>query len=328
VAIDSTTPTRGGLRLRWWMTAGAALLLAVGALTSTRLIVNAAAIDLAQCNGGDGGGSAIACDITIVNNLNGSVTSSTVTVARYCAGTNVLCFNTPPTTTTSTNLVTAVHQCNNAGNGGGSTLTCTVHITNNITSSAGVTAATVNECVGSADGIGGAKVTCNPFPASTTGADVTQCNGSANGGTLVGLSCSVSTDSTRSAALPVSVNQCNGSDNGGGSKVTCRVFITNNVTAPATAPGATPSPAGSTPPGQTGTTGTTPGQTGTTGTTPGDTTTPGGGITTAAQPPLIGAPSTGGAAPQAGRLAGVLALLGSIFTCFILRARRTRMTAR
>jgi hypothetical protein len=223
-----TTPTRRRFREHWLMTGVLAAVLAVGALAVTRVDVSAANLQIAQCNSGNGGGSVIACSVTVVNNLNGNLTSSTVTVARHCAGLNTNCGETTGTTTRSNNLVTSVNQCNSGGNGGGSTLTCHVSITNNIVGGRTTTPTTVNQCVGSGDGLGAPKSVCSPFPATTTGADVTQCNGSANGGTLVGLHCTVLPSRT-SAALRVTVNQCNGSDNGGGSKVTCDVHITNNT---------------------------------------------------------------------------------------------------
>ena len=240
---------------RWVAAVAIALPVSAAAIASGGLAASAAT-DLAQCNGGDGAKSYIVCDITIVNTLNltTNVTSSTVTVDRRCDGTNVDCVPTTPTTTTSTQLITSVHQCNNAGNGGGSTMRCTVGVTNNITGSSSVVPATVNQCNGSGDGLGAPKVSCSPFPATTTGADVTQCNGSANGGTLVALTCTVAADSTRAAALPISITQCNGSDNGGGSQVTCTARVVTNLLAPSTptpvaspaaSPASTPQPTAS-----------------------------------------------------------------------------------
>ncbi|GAC1341324.1 MAG: hypothetical protein NVSMB29_11620 [Candidatus Dormibacteria bacterium] len=295
MAIQPTSRTRHGRFSRWAVTGGLALTLALAAIALPQLTASAA-VTVAQCNGGDGAGSVIACDVTVTNNLNGSVTSSTLTVARHCAGTSVICGETTGTTTSSTQLVTAIQQCNNAGNGGGSTLTCTVRIINNITASTTATPSTVNQCNGSGDGLGAPKVTCNPFPATTTGADITQCNNSANGGTLVGLNCTVSSAATTAAALPVSVNQCNGSDNGGGSLVTCSVTITNNITTPTPTPTPTPTstptpPPSSSSPAPGGAT-PTPGRTTTPpGTPPGGAATPGQG-TTGGLPPV---PDTGGA---------------------------------
>ncbi|MFN2464836.1 MAG: hypothetical protein ABR598_01060 [Candidatus Dormibacteria bacterium] len=282
-----------------------ALLLALGAVGIPHHNASAA-VNLAQCNGGDGAGSVIACDVTITNNLNLDLntTSSSVVVVRHCAGVNVPCGETTGTTTNSTQLVTSVQQCNNAGNGGGSTLTCRVTVTNNIRGGATATPATVNQCNGSGDGLGAPKVTCNPFPASTTGADITQCNNSANGGTLVGLSCTVSPGSTHSPALPVTVNQCNGSDDGGGSTVICSVSISNLIT-PST-PTPTPNTTATRPPGQTGT-------------TSGGPRAPTGGLTSG-----VPVPHTGGA--PAGTAAGAaLLLLGlSLLVATSRREQRSR----
>lgn len=228
MASKGTSPGQRRLGMQSLVIGALATVLAVGALSFGGVDASAANVQLAQCNGGDGAGSNIICTVTIVNNLNGSSTSSTVTVARHCAGTNVNCGETTGTTTRSSNLITAVNQCNNAGNGGGSTMTCTVKVTNNIVGGRTSTPSTVNQCVGSGDGLGAPTKVCSPFPASTTGADITQCNGSGNGGTLVGFFCTVLPSRT-SASLRVTVNQCNGSDNGGGSKVICSVQITNKI---------------------------------------------------------------------------------------------------
>ena len=109
-------------------------------------------------------------------------------------------------------------------------------VTNNFDGvDAAATAATVNQCVGSGDGI---TTGCDPFPATTTGATITQCNGSANGGTLVELTCTAT--GTESSAFGVTINQCNGSTNGGGGLVICSANIDNNAAAPSPAPSAGP----------------------------------------------------------------------------------------
>ena len=304
---------------RWIAISAVPLVLAAGALASTHVVDASAASGVDQCNGGDGAGSVVNCDVTIVNTLNGTTTSSTVTVARHCAGTNVNCVDTTGTTTSSTQLVTAVNQCNNSGNGGGSTMTCHVRITNNIYgSSAGApTAATVDQCVGS--GADGTEPTlaCSPYPANTTNATVTQCNGSVNGGgASQRVRCSVSSDATVSAALPVTVNQCNGSDNGGGSVVTCDVEITNNMLT-ASPSGGTTTSSGTTTSGSAAgggiTGGTTTGGHATRGggTVTSGRTTPGGGTSTGSQPPVTGPPTTGGAPLAGTALPWGLALLAS-----------------
>lgn len=278
---------------RWLMVATIPMVLAAGALAPSAIVVSAAS-GVDQCNGADGAGSVVNCDVTIANTLDGPVTSSTVTVARRCSGTNVNCVATTGTTTRSSSLVTAVHQCNGSGNGGGSTMTCHVRIVNTVIagSAAGPSPATVNQCVGSGTG-GGTQPTlsCSPFPASTSGAAVTQCNGSANGGGAPRrVRCSVATGSTTTPALPVTVDQCNGSDNGGGSLVTCDVAITTYVLASSPAGGGSGTTVGATSNGGATIIGGTPTNGGTT--TGGDTTTAG------SQPPVGGPPQAGGAPVQ------------------------------
>src|SRR5687767_1208647 len=78
-------------------------------------------IALNQCNGTDNvGGQAVECHYTITNNVNGTETSSTVTLIECHGAANdpatLVC--TPGTTTSSTELVTSVDQCNGSGNGG------------------------------------------------------------------------------------------------------------------------------------------------------------------------------------------------------------------
>ena len=133
------------------------------------------------------GGLGLICQVTIVNTITASGGSSKTTV-RECHG--AAGDPTASCHTTVWNMsrpVTTVNQCNDSINGGGGTLRCSVKVTNNFVGrSAGATAATVNQCVGSGDGVANQ---CDPFPASTTNATITQCNGSANGGTLVQLKC-------------------------------------------------------------------------------------------------------------------------------------------
>jgi hypothetical protein len=181
-------------------------------------------------------GLGLICEVTVVNTITATGGSATVTV-RECHGAagdpEAAC-----TTVTDvlTEPVTAVTQCNDATNGGGGTLRCSVQVTNNFVGvSPGATAATVNQCVGSGDGI---TTGCDPFPATTTGATITQCNGSANGGTLVELTCTAT--GTAASALGVTINQCNGSTNGGGALVICSANIDNNAAAPSPAPTAGP----------------------------------------------------------------------------------------
>jgi hypothetical protein len=209
-----------------------AMLLAASFATATPATAGVPAPTTTCSNGVDNTpGLGLICEVTILNTITPSGGSAEVTI-RECHGAagdpEAAC------TTVTTVLpapVTAVTQCNDATNGGGGTLRCSVDVVNEFVGmSASWNAATVNQCVGSGGGI---TVGCSPFPATTTGASVTQCNGSANGGTLVGLTCTVT--GTMSAAHLVTVNQCNGSTNGGGALVICSANVVNR------AAGATPS---------------------------------------------------------------------------------------
>jgi len=187
------------------------------------------------------GGLGLICQVTVVNTITGTGGSSRTTV-RECHGAagdpNASC---KTTVWNMSRLVTKVTQCNDSINGGGGTLRCSVKVTNNfVGSSTGATAATVNQCVGSGDGIANE---CDPFPASTTNATITQCNGSANGGTLVQLKCTAT--GTKPSSHGVRINQCNGSANGGGALVICSTNISNRRIAVAAA--SSGSSSGSTP---------------------------------------------------------------------------------
>ena len=203
---------------------------------------SAANIGINQCNGLNGSPTGattrLDCTVTVVNTIDGTKRSSTTTVTRQCAlgpcpgGNGTF-------TTKSTSLVTNVTQCNSSANDAAPPrITCRVNITNKVspnTSRANsVSAATVNQCVGTGGGGGkfgatGPRV-CNPFPATTTGATVTQCNGSVTGGGSTAV-CSVASASRVSPAIPVKVNQCNGTGNKGGTLLTCSVSIKNTITA-------------------------------------------------------------------------------------------------
>jgi len=203
----------------------AAGLLLVGSLALATEATAATIAATTTCSNGvdDTGGLGLICQVTIVNTITASGGSAKVTV-KECHGAagdpTAACTTTTKNLTT---LVTKVTQCNNAINGGGGTLRCSVKVTNNFVGvSPGATAATVNQCVGSGGGITSG---CDPFPATTSGATITQCNGSANGGTLVGLTCTAT--GTKSSAHGVTINQCNGSANGGGALVICSANITN-----------------------------------------------------------------------------------------------------
>lgn len=181
-------------------------------------------------------GLGVICEVTITNTITATGGSASVTV-RECHGPA----GAPETAcTTETQLltepVTVVNQCNDAENGGGGTVRCSVQIINDFEQDPSAVGVTVNQCVGSGDGI---TIGCDPFPATTTGATITQCNDSANGGTLVGLTCTAT--GTQSAALSVTVNQCNNTANGGGALVICSADIETTFSAPSPTPTATPS---------------------------------------------------------------------------------------
>jgi hypothetical protein len=237
--------TRPGKSFTRVFVLAAVVLLAVFGLTFAPSGSSASAAQtIAQCNNvANTGGLGLNCDVTVVNNLDAStgVASSTVTVKECHAAAN-----TAPTCTTATTsydaLTTSVNQCNDAANGGGSSVICNVTVTNNVTGAAStdVTPATVNQCNGTGAEGPEPTLSCDPFPASTTSATITQCNGSVNGGGASDrVNCTV-TPSTTSALLPVSINQCNGTANGGGSVVTCAASLTNITLAAAPAPTATP----------------------------------------------------------------------------------------
>jgi hypothetical protein len=253
-SAPSTALTRGSAQRRPWHVALMALLLA-GAFSFAMAAVapsaaQAADLSVRQCNGvgpgANGATTGMRCTVTVVNTITKSgKTSSTTTVTRKCSlgpcpsgnGTFI---------THSTNLVTSINQCNSSDNDAAHPITCIVTVTNNISAKAPgaqpVTAATVNQCVGSGKG-GGGTVNCSPYPASTTGATVTQCNGSANGGGAT-ADCQVATQSRISPAIPIRINQCNGTGNPGGSTVHCRTSLTTNLLGAArTTPVTTSTPA-------------------------------------------------------------------------------------
>ena len=228
-----------------------ASLLAAGLLLlgSLGLATGATAATIAPtttCSNGvdNTGGLGLICEVTVVNSISAGGGGTAVVTVRECHGAAgdpaAAC---TVTTTSLSGPVTSVNQCNDAINGGGGTLRCSVQVTNNFVGvSPGATGATVNQCVGSGGGI---TTGCSPFPATTTGATITQCNGSANGGTLVGLTCTAT--GTAAAAGGVTVNQCNGSANGGGSLVICSASIASNAAVsptPTPTPGTTPTPTG------------------------------------------------------------------------------------
>lgn len=213
-------------------------LVAAGYLGSAPAVVAATIAPTTTCSNGvdNTPGLGLICEVSVVNTITASGGSASVTV-RECHGAagdpEAACTTV---TTVLTSPVTAVTQCNDATNGGGGTLRCSVSVTTNFVGvSPGSSSATVNQCVGSGGGI---STGCDPFPATTTGATITQCNGSANGGTLVELTCTATGDT--SSANAVLINQCNDSTNGGGALVICSTNLVVNAVAATPTP--TPAP--------------------------------------------------------------------------------------
>jgi hypothetical protein len=303
----------------------------------------AAVITLNQCNnvgpGPAGATTGMTCTVTVVNTISSGTTSSTTTLTRQCS-LDACPGGNGTFTSSSTDLVTDINQCNGSDNDAAHPINCTVNVTNNISvntpGAAPVTAATVNQCVGSAGG-GGGTVNCSPFPATTSGATVTQCNGSANGGGGT-ADCAVGSASTVAPAVPVRVNQCNGTGNPGGTVLTCRTTITTNVTA-AVAATATPTATGT--PTSSPTTTATPAPAATTPApvptaapiaVPVDTTTIPGDTTGTGGPPQVTRVPTGGVEAGAGSTAGLqhrwlFELGGLLLLAGALTAVRRRRTA-
>jgi len=257
----------GHRRLRRLTTLAAAALLAVGMsvvwLGSGTKSASAAPISVIQCNNVfNTPGLTVDCNVTVVNTLTDdpATTGSVITVRNHTGATS---------TTTSTDIVTSVSQCNTSARGGNGTLRCHVDITNNISMGGAATAstATVSQCNGNQpDGLGTAPHTCSPVANTGSGATIFQCNNrTGDGGGLVNVEpefshCTAS--GTSSASLPVTVNQCNeDSADGGGGRVSCSTTITNNVIDTDITGGDTPTggtPTGGTPTGGTPTGGTPP----------------------------------------------------------------------
>ena len=161
----STAPARAENRLSPLVTAVVILALTVAFCVAGIALqapaARAAPLTVDQCSnvgpGAAGATTGMTCTITVVNTISGGTTSSTTTLTRLCSldpcpsgnGTFV---------SSSTDLVTTVNQCNASGNDAAHPTTCDVTITNNISADTPgaqpVTAATVNQCVGSGGGGG------------------------------------------------------------------------------------------------------------------------------------------------------------------------------
>ena len=212
---------------------GSISLLALGGLTAVPASAASGAPAVSQCNPPDfptGAGYQVTCTVSVENYTTSTgATSSTVTTSACLAAAGVVFPSCPlnlgpvTSTTTSTQLVTSVNQCNGIVNGAGSNVYCNVTVTDNIPGRnvhVGCHGGSVRR-LGRREHRGSA-----PPLGSTTNATVTQCNGSANGGgTYAGEPAAGCTVTGTDSALPVTINQCNGTSNGGGSAVTCMATI-------------------------------------------------------------------------------------------------------
>lgn len=206
-----------------------AVLLASAFLVVGTTIAPAAAAPVSQCDGlFNGGGEGANCQITVENTLNlatGAESSTVTTLVCSGAANTVSTCAGPGTVVVNDFLTDVVEQCNGSGDGGGSTLQCSVVMTNTIIGAGTTSAPSVNQCNDSFDSLPlPAGSSCDPIGA-TTDATITQCNDSINCGTQVSMNCTVGS-STVSSALPVSITQCNNSVNGGGALLECSTSIT------------------------------------------------------------------------------------------------------
>ena len=356
--IHPTSRSRAGsLRRSFAVTVAAGIvfasLAAIGLSTATvASATNSGPPAEAQCNPPEFptlAADQVTCILTVVNTVSSSgATSSTVTATACLAAAGVTFPSCPlsvgpvSSTTTSTQLVTSVNQCNGIVYGGGSNTYCNVNVTNNVPVGTAAPAVSVDQCVGSAGGGGGGGSTqvCDPT-SSTTNATVTQCNGSGyGGGTYSGETTVACTVTGGTSALPVTVNQCNGTGYGGGSAVTCMSTFTNNFipvagTPTPTSPSGTGGSATSPTPGAGGATPTGSGATGLTGSAAGARGSTGTGTATGLGTTGVvptGAPQTGFGGASHSRdaalsYAGVLVLFGAALASGVaIRRRRTGFT--
>ncbi len=239
---------------------------------------------VSQCNDqADAGATTTTCDITITNSITYNADGTSTTAATI-----VKTVNGVATTTTATVPITEIHQCNQAGMGGASTVTCTSTITNMITGApaSNAAASTINQC----NPAMAATTTCTATPAgpNSTGGyqSIGQCNNSGATGTVT---CTATAGVASDSAPTVTIDQCNGSATMGASTLTCTATVTNTFAcigmAPLLANGACFPPGGST-----SSTSTPGGSTSTTGAAP--TTTIATTVTTAPPTPTTGAASS------------------------------------
>jgi hypothetical protein len=232
---------------------GSLSLLVLGGLAATPASAASGAPAVTQCNPPDfpiTAGFQVTCTVSVENYTSATgATSSTVTTSA-CLGAAGVVYPACPlnlgpvtSTTTSTQLVTSVNQCNGIVTGGGSNVYCNVEITNNVPAGTPESGVTVDQCIGSVTGAGG-TVACAPN-GSTTNATVTQCNGSVTGGgTYAGEPTAACTVTGAATADPVTINQCNGTATGGGSAVTCMATAADVFTAATTTPTSAPTGTG------------------------------------------------------------------------------------
>ena len=217
---------------------------------------------VSQCNDqADAGATTTTCDITITNIITYNTDGTSTTAATI-----VKTVDGVATTTTATLPITEIHQCNQAGKGGASTVTCTSTITNMITGApaSNPAASTITQC----NLATGATITCTATPAgpNSTGGyqSIGQCNNSGATGTVT---CTATAGVASDSAPTVTIDQCNGSATMGASTLTCTATVTNTFACvgmtPLLANGACFPPGGSTsststPGGSTSTTGAAP----------------------------------------------------------------------
>ena len=125
------------------------LILLFGVLLTTpwrpaEALAPASGPSVSQCNDqADAGATTTTCDITITNIITYNADGTSTTAATI-----VKTVDGVATTTTATAPITEIHQCNQAGKGGASTVTCTSTITNMITGApaSNPAASTINQC--------------------------------------------------------------------------------------------------------------------------------------------------------------------------------------
>lgn len=269
----------------------------------------AAAAPVSQCsNVGSVQADTITCAVTVTNNFAYNAATpatptglATIVTTVSCTG-SAICVPGSGTTT-STLPVTDITQCNGAGLGGASTVTCTATVTNNLTGYP--VGAAIDSTVTQCQSPGTVNtLTCVATPpgnnrTGTFGAgaqSVSQCN--ASGGAGGTMTCTVTAPPSQSTGLPTTINQCNGSGKTGASTVTCTATITDNFTNSIPATGGTTTLPGATTTTAAGatTTTTTAGATTTTTTVGATTTTAGPRPTTTTTSPVVTTPPapTGG----------------------------------